>query len=131
MNRYFELLRKHSNYEKFFIATDDHTVLNHLIGEFGKDRLIFQEAIRSHDQKGVHTDDTIKDRYRLGLEVLADCYALSVCKKALLVHSNVSYGALLLNPELPYLLLETRMSMFSRWKTNLVYQLDRLGVRKM
>ena len=72
-----------------------------------------------------------KDRYRLGLEVLADCYTLSACQGAILTHSNVSYGALLLNPNLPYNLLETSASQKSRQKTNFLYTLDRLGIRKM
>ena len=120
-----------SRFEKIFVATDDQIALNDLFSEFGEDRFIYQEAIRSSDNQPVHTNMSHADRYRLGLEVLADCYALSSCNRAFLSHSNVSYGALLLNPELPYNLMETKLSLYSRWKTGLVYLLDRWGIRKM
>jgi hypothetical protein len=131
LDSYLKLLRNSKDFDKFFIATDDNRVLNYLIKEFGEDRLIYQNAVRSDSLEGVHTDFSFKDRYRLGLEVLADCYALSVCRKTLLVHSNVSYGALLLNPELPYQLLETKGSLFKRWKTTIIYLLDRWSMRRM
>ena len=118
-------------YKKVFVATDDQQVLTRLQKELGKDRLIFQEAVRSEDHRAVHTNITHSDRYRLGLEVLADGYALSACDKAILVHSNVSYGALLLNPELNYTLLEAGSSRRKRLMTSFLYHLDQWGIRKM
>jgi hypothetical protein len=124
-------LQAHLNsYQKIFIATDEKATIEALRNEFG-DRLVFQQAIRSDSQQAIHTDLSIQDRYRLGLEVLADCYALAACDKAILVHSNVSYGSLLLNPNLNYTLLETKESWAHRWKTGLLYSLDRWGIRRM
>lgn len=132
LERYIRILKMNSGkYQKFFISTDDHKVLVSLIREFGKERLIFQEAIRSDSDLAVHTNMQYPDRYQLGLEVLADCYCLSVCQKALLAHSNVSYAALLLNPGLTYTLLETWQSRRKRVKASLLYNLDRWGFRKM
>lgn len=132
LEQYHNIVSRSLNrYEKFFVATDDRNVLEALISEFGRDRFVFQDAIRSDNNQAVHTDFENVERFRLGLEVLADCYALAACNKAVLVHSNVSYGALLLNPKLPYRLLETKGSLGSRWKTGLIYTLDRWGIRKM
>ena len=125
------ILKGARKYKKIFVATDDHQVLARLEQELGKDRLIFQDAIRSKDHQAVHTNMSHTNRYRLGLEVLADGYALSACDKAILVHSNVSYGALLLNPELNYTLLETGSSKRKRLMTSILYFLDQWGIRKM
>lgn len=132
MEQYLKVMEKQARkYDKFFISTDDNNVLDLMQKEFGKNRLIYQQAIRSNNEDPIHTNMQHKDRYRLGLEVLADCYTLSACQGAILTHSNVSYGSLLLNPNLPYNLLETSASQKSRQKTNFLYTLDRLGIRKM
>lgn len=132
IEQYLRILDKKSKkFEKFFIATDDTKALTLLIEEFGKDKLIYQDAIRSGDEEAIHTNMQYPDRYRLGLEVLADCHTLSICQSALLAHSNVSYGALLLNPKLQYTLLESFRSRRSRQKTGFLYSLDRWGIRKM
>ncbi len=132
IERYLGILHKHlKSYQKFFIATDDQRMLETIINEFGPEQILFQEATRSNTDQAVHTDLQHQDRYQLGLQVLADCYALSSCQKAILAHSNVSYGALLLNPELSYYLMESSESLSSRLKTGLLYSLDRWGIRKM
>ena len=116
---------------KIFVATDDYWILPRLVEEFGKDRIISQEAVRSKDQQAVHTNLNHSNRYKLGLEVLTDCYALSSCDEAILSHSNVSYSALLLNPELKYTLLETSSYRRKRYLTGFLYTMDRWGIRKM
>jgi hypothetical protein len=132
LGRYLRLLRKNlSKYQKFFIATDDNRALKQIIKEFGEDRLILQEAVRSDNDQAVHSDMQHSNRYRLGLEVLTDCYALSACDEVVLVHSNVSYCALMINPRLKYQLLETKVSRRSRQKTGLLYTLDHWGIRRM
>ncbi len=130
-DRYRTILKAHlKSYQKIFVATDEQALLESLQDEFG-DRLVFQSAIRAEGNQAIHTDLSIQDRYRLGLEVLADCYALAGCDKAILVHSNVSYASLLLNPELKYNLLETKESLSKRLKTELLYTLDHWGIRRM
>ncbi|TDI67066.1 MAG: hypothetical protein E2O88_08360 [Bacteroidetes bacterium] len=132
LERYFKILDKNSKkYEKFFISTDNSKALTLMIKEFGEDRIIFQEAVRSENQEAIHTNMLHPNRYLLGLQVLADCYALSVCQAAVLVHSNVSYGALLLNPKMRYTLLESPKARRNRLKTGALYTLDRWGIRKM
>lgn len=132
MEHYHAILRNAKNrYEQFFIATDDSRVIDALIDEWGEDRIIYQPAVRSKNEQAIHTNMGHPARFRLGLEVLADCYALSACHKGVLVHSNISYAALLLNPKLPYRLLETSSSRNQRLKTKLLYRLDRWGIRKM
>ena len=131
MRQYHQALeRLQDRFAKFFIATDDHRVIEEFVGKWGA-RILFQKATRSVSEQAVHTDMTHPDRLKLGLEVLADGYALSQCQYGILVHSNVSYGALLLNPYLPFKLLETSSSRLQRWKTSMVYWLDYWGIRKM
>lgn len=132
LDRYLRVLKKKlKKYQKFFISTDDDRALDVMIKEFGEDRLIYQDAVRSENKEAIHTNMLHSDRYQLGLQVLTDCHVLSVCHAAVLVHSNVSYGALLLNPKLRYTLLESPRSRRSRWRTGFLYALDRWGIRKM
>ena len=124
-------MAKHEGkYDKFYIATDDQQVLNTFIETWG-DRVIYQQATRAHDQQAVHTDFRNQDRHKLGLEALTDAYMLASCQRCILVHSNLSYAPLLINPDLPYKLLETAESRRYRWRTSLLYWLDRWGIRKM
>lgn len=132
MEHYRRVIGKYlKHFDRIFLATDDQNILDNFMNEFGSEVVICQSAVRSSTKEAVHTDMQHTNRYRLGLEVLADCYALAACQKAVFVHSNVGYSALILNPELPYRLLESGDSQRSRWKTGLLYNLDRWGIRKM
>ena len=132
MDQYHRILEQEQHrFRYFFVATDDQRVISNLIDRWGEERILYQEAIRSQSRQAVHTNLQYRDRYHLGLEVLADCYALSKCQHCLLVHSNISYAALLLNPDLSFTLLETSNSRWQRWKTSLLYYLDQWGIRKM
>ncbi|MEO0330517.1 MAG: hypothetical protein AAF223_02375 [Bacteroidota bacterium] len=111
-------------YNKVFLATDDQHVLNEMQEVFGE-RVLFNEAQRSYNDEAVHSCLSTYG-FQLGLEALTDAYSLSFCHKLILVHSNLSYTALVLNPTAPYLLLETRKHLLSRWKTLGAYYLDRL-----
>ncbi len=131
MDRYFNILDKLlPNYQKLFVSTDQQDSLVRLIDRYG-DQVQYQKATRSINSIAVHTNLEENKRYHLGLEVLADAYALSRCARAILVHSNVSYAAYLLSPGLDYILLENPSSRVSRYHTLLVYLLDRWGIRKM
>lgn len=125
------LTRNKDKYDKFFIATDDFHVLKSLIKMFGEEKILYNSVKRSENNDPVHTNMDNKDRYELGLEVLTDCYCLSLCNKAILVHSNISYAALLFNPDLNYTLFETFTSKLNRYKTLLLYYLDYLGIRSL
>lgn len=116
-------------YDGLFVATDDNNVLQKLKSEFG-DKVICNSVTRSIDNNPVHRNNSISNRYSLGVEVIIDCYCLSLCSKALLMQSNISYAAMLFNPELPYILLERTRPKIKRLKTLLLYHLNRLGIRK-
>ena len=120
---------KINTHDKLFVSTDDERVLLLLKNRYGS-KLIYNEVVRSGSEIAVHSDRTIKDRYRLGLEVLADCYCLSLCRNAILLHSNISYAALLFNPYLPYTLLERAEERRKRLKTLILFYLDKFGIRK-
>ena len=123
--------KKRRKYDKIFLATDDENILHTLLNKFGDNTLIYHPATRSSSKEAVHIKTPAHNRYQLGLEALTDCYCLAHCAAAVLVHSNLSYTALVLNPNLPYTLMETRKSMIKRIKTNLLYTLDRWGIRTL
>lgn len=123
--------KKRAKYDKIFLATDDENILQAFLIKYGNDTLFYHPAARSSDKTGVHAKTTSHNRYQLGLQALTDCYCLAHCSEAILVQSNLSYTALVLNPNLPYTLMETRKSMIKRIKTNLLYILDRWGIRTL
>lgn len=116
-------------HDNLFVATDDSNVILLLQERYGK-KLIYHAVERSENELAVHLNRNIKDRYKLGLEVLVDCYCLSLCRHAILMQSNISYAALLFNPHLTYTLLERAAVRRKRLKTLLLYYLDKFGVRK-
>lgn len=129
-SNYIRAVKKHiHNYDKLFIATDDSALLELLTKNFGE-KVMTNHAHRSDMGKAIHLNTSIEDRYILGLEVLRDSYCLAHCDRLILVSSNVSFAALMFNPEIPYEILERFDTRIKRWKTLLVYLLDRLGIRK-
>jgi hypothetical protein len=102
------------DFDYLFVATDDQNVFRHLETVHGA-KLIPNEVVRSENNKAVHSNLEIKDRYNLGEQVLIDCYCLSLCAHSILIQSNISYAALLFNPDLPYTLLE-RGNYFQKFK---------------
>lgn len=97
--------RKIKKYDYLFVATDDNNVLE-LLRKRYKSKLICNEVTRSDDDVAVHSNLKIHDRYKLGEEALLDCYCLSLCTHSILMQSNISYAALLFNPDLAYTLIE-------------------------
>ena len=116
------------HYDQLFVATDDASTLEAMVQAYGN-RVIYNHAERSTDGRPVHEYSSFENRYALGLEALLDAYCLSFCSKAILLHSNLSYAALLLNPTLDYVLLETPKHRNQRLKTLLTYYLDGLSKR--
>ena len=123
--------KKRKAFNKIFLATDDENILHAVLDKFGEENILYHQATRSAKEVAVHTPINLQNRYQLGLEALIDCYALANCAEAIMVHSNLSYTALILNPDLPYTLMETRKSAMKRIKTNLLYTLDRWGIRTL
>lgn len=117
------------SYTKLFVATDYKDVLETMRQKY-LDKIIFHVAHRSRGTVAVHTMHNLLDRYQLGLEALLDCYSLSLCKKTIRSHSNLSYEACLFNPTMPYILIESREAWWKRWKTLLVFYLDKWNIRK-
>lgn len=125
------LIRKNiSLFDYVFVATDDGNIFNALVSEFGE-KIIANDVQRSFNGNPLHAMDGAFKRYNIGLEAIIDCFCLSFCSKAFLVHSNLSYTALLINPTLSYTLLETRHHRNKRWKTLLLYYLRRIGLPTM
>jgi hypothetical protein len=102
------------NYHKLFVCTDEEKILEKMISTFGADTVIFNEFTRSATGDALHTS-VFSQRYQLGLEALTDCMCLSWCKKAILCNSNLSYTALIFNPQLSYTLLHA--DFFHGWQS--------------
>lgn len=115
-------------YDRLFVASDDAQVLKDYHQRFPQ-QVISQDFIRSSNGQALHADERYFG-YELGKQALLDCYALSFCDYLILSPSNLSYTALVLNPEVPYKIVESRQAKLKRWKTILVYQLNKWGIRK-
>lgn len=121
-----KLIDKH---DMLFLSTDDEHVVRDFRKRYGS-KVHCNDVKRSSDTRAVHRNFEHDDRWRLGLDVLTDCLCLASCNKLVLTFSNVSYAALLFNPELSYTLLEKPRTTIRRYKTLIVYFLDKWGIRK-
>ncbi len=124
-----EIDKRLGKIDKIFLATDDAHIVDLFKRKYG-DRVLTNNVIRSTSETPVHADMDNKNKHKLGLDALIDCYSLSRCQEAILTHSNLSYAALLLNPELKYTLMEKFQARVDRLKTLILYDLNRWGVRK-
>ncbi len=88
-----------SKYDKIFIATDDLTILDLFINEFGDDLLFYEDTVRGKNNTGVHMEnnDRALHHYKLGLEVLRDVYSLACCRSLICGLSHVSFAARYIN----------------------------------
>lgn len=128
--RYIQLIKKHiAGFDKLFVATDDQKILATL-QQIYKDRVIAHPFYRSSGGKALHEDPDNRRGYELGRQALLDCYSLAACDMVILSPSNLSYAALLIHPELDYLLAESWEAKWNRWKTQLAFLLDKWGIRK-
>ena len=124
-----QIKKELKHYDRLFIATDSSQVSEEFKQLF-PDKYIDITTQRSSSDQPLHIKPGQDRRFRLGYEVLRDCYLLSRCDKAILMHSNISYAALIMNPDLPYTLMERWPTRLSKWKTLLVYYLNEWGIRK-
>jgi hypothetical protein len=130
LKRYFRVIDKLvSEYDTLFLATDDANVVQAFRSRYG-DKLRVNDVIRSDGALPLHRDRRIQTRRELGREVLTDCLCLAACDKLILTFSNVSYAALMFNPDVPYVLLEQPRTTWRRYKTLIVYFLNKWGIRK-
>jgi hypothetical protein len=130
IEEYFrEVDRRLSRFGKIFLATDDVEIGNAFATRYG-DKLWMNDVTRSVNRKALHRDDALGNKYQLGLEALMDCYSLSLCSEALLPHSNLSYSALLFNPDLKYKLMERPSTKAKKLLTLTLYYLDKWNIRK-
>ena len=121
--------RRIASFDRLFLATDDEDTVALFQQKYGG-KLLVNPSFRSRGKVSIHRGDEPSNGYSRGKEALLDCYSLSLCEQAILSQSNLSYCALVLNPELPYLLAESRSAMWSRWRTSAAYYLNKSGLRK-
>jgi hypothetical protein len=120
--------RKLSKYDQLFVATDDAELLTTLKEKF-PGKVMAYDFVRSFGAVPVHQSGQ-QDGLLLAKEALLDCMTLSCCQELILSPSNLSYAALVFNPEIRYSIVESKTAKWKRLKTLLVYHLDRLGIRK-
>lgn len=84
-----------NEFEKIFLATDESRCLELFQKEFGSRLLFFTDIMRSDDGQALHFSKSERrnHKYLLGLEVLRDMYALSICDGLVAGVSNVSLAA--------------------------------------
>ncbi len=118
-----------ASFDQLFLATDDTDVLQLFEKKYG-DKLMYHPFSRSTGDVPIHGSHARSNGYELGKEALLDCYALSFCTKAILSPSNLSYCALIFNPDLPYQMAESNAAKWQRLKTLGLYYLNQWGIRK-
>jgi len=116
-------------FDRLFVATDDAAFLEMLKARFPQ-KVLAHDFVRSASQKAIHDHGGNSNGILLGEQALLDCLSLSFCQELILSPSNLSYAALLFQPETPYTLAESSAAGWSRRKTLLVYLLNQWGIRK-
>jgi hypothetical protein len=130
LSRYFnEIDKRLPGFDKLFLATDDDAISIQFSERYGN-KLLLNEVTRSKNGRALHMDNGIGTRYQLGLDALVECYGLSQCQEAILTQSNLSYAALLFNPDLKYKLLERLPTRIKKLQTLMLYRLDKWNIRK-
>lgn len=85
------------NYEKVFLATDDHHVVQLFQDCFGGKLKYYKDTYRSQNGSAVHYGNYAVERehhkYLLGLEIIKDFYTLGMCDGLIAGNSNVSICA--------------------------------------
>lgn len=86
---------KEKKFDKIFLATDEAAVIQLFEQEFGSRLLYFTDIMRSENGEALHFSYNKRKhhQYLLGLEVLRDMYALSICDGLIAGISNVSLAA--------------------------------------
>jgi hypothetical protein len=100
------------NKSKIFVATDENEFVHYLISIFGFKNVCFYDSIRSYNnsipihhipEKNGGENQVLNNRYKLGEDVVIDCYLLSMTDILLKTQSNVSSSACNINPNLQYI----------------------------
>lgn len=98
-----EKIIKDKKQYRIFVATDEEAFLQLMCTRYPK-KVLFLEAIRSQDQKPIHTGS--ENKYRLGQEAVMDCLLLSRCHFLLRTDSCLSITSARFNPRMPDLLIK-------------------------
>lgn len=124
-----KIKKKIPAYDRIFVATDDKNLLEKLKNMFPQ-KIFAHDFVRSQGSLSIHHNEENKDGLLLAKEALIDCISLSFCEELILSPSNLSYTALVFNPEIKYTIVESKVARQSRVKTLIGYHLDKLGIRK-
>ena len=82
-------------YNRIFLATEDISVIDMFVSEFGENILYYNDVFRTSGKSGPHSTPNGRElnNYKLGLEVLRDVYTLAHCDGFVSGLSHVAFAA--------------------------------------
>ena len=94
---YLEKVREvfsNGKYDKIFIASEDSTIIDMFVSEFGDNVLFYDDVFRTSGKTSPHSapNDRELNNYKLGLEVLRDVYTLAHCHGFVSGLSHVAFA---------------------------------------
>jgi len=115
INTYVDTIKKEiDNFDLLYVMSDNYEVLNILINSFNNKIYYINDVIRANNKTSfcVHSDNNIKNRYKLGEDILIETMLLSKCDTVLLSNSNISNFVLCVNPEIKYHIMDLNLKNF-------------------
>jgi hypothetical protein len=96
------------SYDKLLLCTDEEYTVQEFKQKYGN-KLITYDSIRATDKNnlGVHQSVGLTDPYKMGEDVIIETYLMSQSDFLIKTVSNVSNAALIINPALKYVEIDT------------------------
>lgn len=90
---------KGGKYDKIFIATEDNSIIDMFVSEFGDRVLYYKDVFRTSGSTSPHMTPNKRElnNYKLGLEVLRDVYTLANCDGFISGLSHVAFAVRYIN----------------------------------
>lgn len=106
VHEYFDALQHRVDpSHKLFVATDDASFLDWMVGTYG-DRVLYTQAVRSADQTALHLGPNRGPRQ--AEECLLDVLLMAQCQHLVHGNSSVTNGVLVFNPQMSHEALHHR-----------------------
>jgi hypothetical protein len=98
------------SYDKLLLCTDEEYIIDEFKQRYG-DKLIYYSSIRATENNniGIHQSVGLLDPYKMGEDVIIETYLMSRSDFLIKTVSNVSNAALLINPSLKYVEIDTHI----------------------
>jgi hypothetical protein len=112
INEYFKSVDMYiKSYDKLLLCTDEEYTVDEFRQRYG-DKLITYNSIRSVERNniGVHQSIGLANPYVMGEDVIIETYLMAYSDFLIKTVSNVSNSALLINPEIKYVEIDTAIA---------------------